>query len=216
MRGKEESEDYRYFPEPDLPVLHINLEKIKEIKNTIPLLPRQRKQVLIEQMKLPEHIADIITESKDFADYFDDTIKEINEPKLVANWLVTEVKAIMNEKAVSIQQFPIIPARTAQLLKLLIEQKITNLSAKEIFAAMLVSDKNPSEITRSKQLFIKEDDELLLSTVRQVIVENPDVVLKYKNGKTTVIGFLIGAVTKKLQGKVTAVKIKDTLIEQLK
>ncbi len=216
MRGKEESEDYRYFPEPDLPVLHIDSEKIEEIRETIPLLPWQRKQVLIEQMKLPEHIVDIITENKDFADYFDKTIQEINEPRLVANWLVTEVRAILNEKVLSIQQFPITPRRTAELLKLLKEQKITNLSAKEIFTEMVISDNSPSEIAQAKQLFIEEDNELLLTTVKQVIEENPDVVLKYKNGKTTVIGFLIGAVSKKMMGKVSAANIKDILVEQLK
>ncbi|MEO0084580.1 MAG: Asp-tRNA(Asn)/Glu-tRNA(Gln) amidotransferase subunit GatB, partial [candidate division WOR-3 bacterium] len=101
MRGKEESEDYRYFPEPDLPILAIKPEKIEAIRKTIPLLPAQRKRILVEEYNLAEHIAEIIVETKELADYFEETIKSCSNYKLVANWLVTEVKAVLKEKAIS-------------------------------------------------------------------------------------------------------------------
>jgi aspartyl-tRNA(Asn)/glutamyl-tRNA(Gln) amidotransferase subunit B len=216
MRGKEESEDYRYFPEPDLPLLQITQEKIDEMKKTIPLLPWQRKQILVEQMKLPVNIADIIAESKEFADYFENTLKYLDDPKLVANWLVSEVRAVLNQQSIPIQQFPISPQRTAELLKLLKKQKITNLSAKQVFAEMTITNKSAQEIAESKQLFIQEDDELLSQTVKQILEENQEIVLKYKNGKTTVLGYLIGAVSKKTQAKISATKIKETILKQLK
>jgi aspartyl-tRNA(Asn)/glutamyl-tRNA(Gln) amidotransferase subunit B len=215
MRGKEESEDYRYFPEPDLPVLVINRERIEEIKRTIPLLPKQRKAVLVEKYQIPSAIAEIIVESKDFADYFDMAISHCNNPKLVANWLATEVRAILNEKTISIKDFSISANELANLLNMLSENKITSPVAKIIFSEMVLTNKSAIEIADAKGLFASQDDQLLIKTVDEVLQENPEVVAKYKAGKTTVIGFLFGAVLKRTQGKFPPPKITEIILKYL-
>jgi len=215
MRGKEESEDYRYFPEPDLPVLVLNRENIDNIKNTLPLLPWQRKKNLKEKYNLSENIVNIILETKEFADYFDETIKLCDDAKLVANWLITEVKAVLNEKSISINEFNIIPKELADLLNLLRAQKITGTVAKEIFTDMVLTKKTAIEIVNEKGLYLSNDDSLLIKSIDEVLAENVDIVAKYKSGKTSVISFLIGAVLKKTQGKLTPQKIKDKILKKL-
>ncbi|MCX7785015.1 MAG: Asp-tRNA(Asn)/Glu-tRNA(Gln) amidotransferase subunit GatB [candidate division WOR-3 bacterium] len=215
MRGKEESEDYRYFPEPDLPVLVIEESEIESIKRSLPLMPWQRKAILLKDYNLPESIAEIIVETKEFADYFDAMLKEINDAQLVANWLVTEVRAVLNEKRIEIQEFSVTPHKLVQLLKMLKEEKISNRVAKDIFNEMIATNKSALEIVSSKDLTLVDDENLLFNAVREVLDENPDVVAKYKAGKTTVISYLIGQVQKKTKGKLKPQKIQEAIQKQL-
>ncbi|MEO0083034.1 MAG: Asp-tRNA(Asn)/Glu-tRNA(Gln) amidotransferase subunit GatB [candidate division WOR-3 bacterium] len=215
MRGKEESEDYRYFPEPDLPILAIKPEKIEAIRKTIPLLPAQRKRILVEEYNLPEHIAEIIVETKELADYFEQTIKSCHNYKLVANWLVTEVKAVLKEKAISIKDFRITPNDLADLLNMINDKQISGPVAKEIFAEMVETHKTAKEIVNAKNLFLIEDKELIDKIIDEVLSENTELVSKYKSGKVNVISFLIGLVVKKTQGKFSPTLIKERLTEKL-
>lgn len=215
MRGKEESEDYRYFPEPDLPVLEITKERIEEIKRQLPLLPKQRKAHLTEKLNIPDDIAEIITQTKAFADYFDQTIKYSSNPRLVANWIVTEVRAILNQKAITIEEFSISPEQLADLLNLLNQKKLSGNAAKQIFAEMVETQKTAQEIANSKGLFLIEDDELLNKAINEVIRENPEVVQKYKSGKTTVLSFLTGAVLRKTKDKYQPQKVNETILKYL-
>ncbi len=215
MRGKEESEDYRYFPEPDLPVLVISQSDIERIKKSLTLMPWQRKAILMSDYNLPESIVEIIVETKEFADYFDKVLQAINEPQLVANWMVTEVRAVLNEKGLEIQNFSIEPSELAELLKMLKAEKISNKVAKDIFSEMVSSGKSALDIVSSKDLTLIDDENLLFNVVKEVIDENPDVVVKYKAGKTTVISYLIGQVQKKTKGKLKPQKIQEAILKQL-
>jgi aspartyl-tRNA(Asn)/glutamyl-tRNA(Gln) amidotransferase subunit B len=216
MRGKEESEDYRYFPEPDLPVLVIKKEKIDTIKKMLPSLPLQRKIYLVEKLNLPQNIAEIIIETKEFADYFDATVKHCPNPKLVANWLTTEVRAILNEKAITIINFKLNPQQLADLLNMLNENKITGKVAKEIFTEMLTTENTAQEIASSKGLFLIQDDDVLIKAVAEILEKNQDVVTKYKEGKTTIVGYLVGLVTKKTEGKISPQKIMEEILKRLR
>jgi len=215
MRGKEESEDYRYFLEPDLPVLVISKERITTLFKTLPLLPQQRKNVLVEKFEIPNNIAEIIIESKEFADYFDAVMKYCPNYKLVANWLVTEVRSILNEKAITIKDFSISPNQLANLLNMLNENKITGPVAKDIFVEMMNCRKSAQEIAEATGLFLIEDDILLSKIVDEVLNENPDIVTKYKTGKTAVIGFLVGAVLRKTQGKFAPDKVSEMILKHI-
>lgn len=215
MRSKEESEDYRYFPEPDLPVMVITLQQIDSVRQTIPLLPKQRKEKLIKEIGLPENITEIIVETKEFANYYDETTQYCTNHKLVANWLVTEVRAILNQKVIPIQKFSITPQALAELLNLLNEQKITGKAAKEIFEEMTATNLSALHIAETRNLLLVEDVNLVDTIVKQVIQENPAIVEKYRQGKTSVIGFLTGQVLKKSHGKLAPQKIHQTLLKYL-
>ncbi|MBS4016483.1 MAG: Asp-tRNA(Asn)/Glu-tRNA(Gln) amidotransferase subunit GatB [Candidatus Latescibacteria bacterium] len=215
MRTKEESEDYRYFPEPDLPVMNITEKMINTIKSNLPLLPAQRKQQLIRQYQISPQIAEVIIETKEFADYYDATVKHCPNAKLVANWLTTEVRAVLNQQIISINDFKIKPQQLAQLLNLLSENKITGKNAKQIFEQMVTTNKSAQEIAKTQNLLSIEDDALLTNIAQEVIRENPDIVTKYRQGKTSVIGYLTGLVVKKSQGKLNPQKITRTLQQYL-
>lgn len=193
----------------------ISKKQIKTIKENLPLLPAERKNYLIENYNLPGNIAEILTETREFADYFDQTLKLCSNPKLVANWLTTEVRSILNEKVITINDFTITPAHIAELLNLIDSNKITGKNAKEIFSAMLNTKKSAMEIATEQGLFLIEDESLLLKAVEQTLSENPDVVAKYNQGKITVIGFLTGIVLKKTQGKFQPKKVTEILIQHL-
>ncbi|MEO0072122.1 MAG: Asp-tRNA(Asn)/Glu-tRNA(Gln) amidotransferase subunit GatB [candidate division WOR-3 bacterium] len=201
MRSKEESEDYRYFPEPDLPPLVLSQTFIDEVRKEIPLLPQARRQLLISKYQLDKNLVEIITEDKKFADYFDDVVKYCSKAQLVANWLVTEVRGILNTRNIAITEFPISSDVLAELLVMLDKQEITSKAAKIIFEEMLNSKKRPREIAEEKGLLISFDEERLMTIIKETLKENPDVVEKYRKGKTTVLGFLIGEVLRKVQGR---------------
>ncbi|MEO0075789.1 MAG: Asp-tRNA(Asn)/Glu-tRNA(Gln) amidotransferase subunit GatB [candidate division WOR-3 bacterium] len=215
MRSKEESEDYRYFPEPDLPVLIITESQIEKIKHSLPMLPHERKKKLIEQYHLTPALAEIITESKELADYYEQVVKLCNHPKIIANWITTEVKAVLNEKNISIQEFPITSAQFAELINLLADEKITSKAAKDIFQIMLTSGKSALAIAQSQNLLIVKDYETLNQIIEQVISENPEIVDKYHKGKNTVLGFLVGLVIKKTQGRFNPQEITQLLKRRL-
>lgn len=215
MRGKEESEDYRYFPEPDLPVMIASQARISKVKSDIPILPLERKFKLIQKYDLPSQIAEIIVETKEFADYFDTTLKYCNNPKLIANWLTTEVRAVLNEKKITINEFTITPSQLAELLNILNENKITGKAAKEIFEEMVATNQNAIQIAKTRNLLLVDCEQLLDKIVKEVLQENPEIVTKFKNGKTSVIGFLTGLVVKKSQGKLEVQKIIKSLQKYL-
>ncbi|MCX8014976.1 MAG: Asp-tRNA(Asn)/Glu-tRNA(Gln) amidotransferase GatCAB subunit B, partial [candidate division WOR-3 bacterium] len=181
----------------------------------LPMLPHERKKQLIEQYQLTPALAEIITENKELADYFDQVVKHCPHPKTIANWLSTEVKAVLNEKNISIQEFSISPAQLAELLNLWSDQKITSKAAKDIFQIMLTTGKSALMIAQSQNLMTIEDRESLNQIIEQVIAENPDIVDKYHKGKTTVLGFLVGLVIKKTQGKYNPQEITNLLQERL-
>jgi aspartyl-tRNA(Asn)/glutamyl-tRNA(Gln) amidotransferase subunit B len=215
MRSKEESEDYRYFPEPDLPVMTISEQLINKTKSELPLLPAQRKQYLIQTYNISSQIAEIIIQTKEFADYFDATVKHCSNAKLVANWLLTEVRAVLNQQNIPITDFTIAPPQLAELLNMLNENKITGKNAKQIFEQMVTTDKSAQEIAKTQNLLTIEDDTLLNQIVQEVVRENPDIVKKYRQGKTSVIGYLTGLVLKKSQGKLNPEKINQTIKKYL-
>jgi aspartyl-tRNA(Asn)/glutamyl-tRNA(Gln) amidotransferase subunit B len=216
MRSKEESEDYRYFPEPDLPPLILKEEIIEEIKKELPLLPKERKKILVTQYKIPEDLAEIIIETKEFADYFDETLKYCSNPQLVANWLTTEVRGVLNAQNISIGEFSITPRSLAELLEMLERHEITTKAGKIIFQEMINTSKGARKIAEEKALLVSEDEDALMKVAKETLIENPEVVEKYKRGKTTVVGFLVGEVLKKTKGQFLPQRVSELIIKLLK
>jgi len=215
MRSKETAEDYRYFPEPDLPVLVITPEEVERIRVSLPELPAARIQRYVTDFRLPEDDARTIVADRGFAAYYEDILATCNEPKLAANWLITEVAARLHEQSVPIGQFRVRPAQLAELLNMVKANKITGKAAKEVFAEMGERGGSPAAIVQAKGLALVDDSDLLAKTVEEVIATETDLVAKYRAGKTAVLSALVGAVMKKCRGKFPPQKVNELLLKRL-
>jgi aspartyl-tRNA(Asn)/glutamyl-tRNA(Gln) amidotransferase subunit B len=202
MRTKEEAEDYRYFPDPDLPPVVLTDEYIESLKRKLPELPYQKYKRFIEQYNLPKYDASILTESRELADYFEEAVKHYKgDPKKVSNWIMSEVLRYLNETNKEITDFTVKPYQIAELLRLMDENKINIKIAKTIFPEMIQTGKDASKIVEERGLIQVSDERQIEEICKLVLQENPAEVEKYKSGKTNVIGFLVGQVMKKSQGK---------------
>ncbi len=211
MRGKEESEDYRYFPEPDLPPLVIRKEEIEEIKRSLPELPHQKRERFLKEYKLPNNLISVLVEEKGLADYYEEVVREIREPKLVANWIVTEMKRVMREKGMGLKGFPISPKSLAELLGFVKGNRISRIKAKEVFYKMADTGKGAKEIIEEKGWELQRDKGEVLKIAEEVIKRHPEIVEKYRKGKTTVIGFLIGEGMRLSKGKFDPKELKKAI-----
>jgi len=202
MRTKEEAEDYRYFPDPDLPPVVLTDEYVESLKRKLPELPYQKYKRFIEQYNLPKYDASILTESRELADYFEEAVKYYKgDPKKVSNWIMSEVLRYLNETNKEITDFTVKPYQIAELLRLMDENKINIKIAKTIFPEMIQTGKDASKIVEERGLIQVSDEGQIEEICKLVLQENPAEVEKYKSGKTNVIGFLVGQVMKKSQGK---------------
>uniref|UniRef100_A0A7C6E9K3 Aspartyl/glutamyl-tRNA(Asn/Gln) amidotransferase subunit B n=1 Tax=candidate division WOR-3 bacterium TaxID=2052148 RepID=A0A7C6E9K3_UNCW3 len=216
MRSKEESEDYRYFPEPDLPPLLITQEEIARIKKELPILPEKRKQYFIQKLGLKPADAEILISEKSLADYYEECLKHIPDmPQPLANWIITEIFGILNEKKITINELGIKPPSIAKLLSMVRNGEITGKVAKEVFTVMVKTKDEPDKIVAELGVGIVDDENLLNSIVDEVLKTNLEVVEKYKRGKTTVISFLVGEVMKKTKGKFLPQKVNKIILQKL-
>ncbi len=215
MRVKEEAHDYRYFPDPDLVRLEIAEDYVRQLKKMLPELPAVRRQRFMDQYGLPEYDAEILTSSRELADYYEQTVKIINDAKLVSNWVLGDVLRVLNDKKIEIKEFPISEIRFAELLKLIREGKISSSAAKKVFDVLLTSDKSADVIVKEMGLIQVSDDSAIESMVKEVLAEYPDEVNAYKNGKTGLIGFFVGQVMRKSAGKANPKIVNSILLRLL-
>ncbi len=216
QRMKEEAEDYRYFPEPDLPPLLIKEEEIAEIKNTIPELPAQKRGRFIRDYNLSEKEAVILTREREIADYYEELVKFLPDYKLTASWVINEVARILNEENISIVHFKISPQSLSELLILLKESRITQRVAKDVFFKMAKEGRSAKEIVKEEGLEKVADISELAGIVKEVIINNPSVVESYKKGKETVLTFLIGQVMKRSKGRFPPELVKEKILEHIR
>lgn len=194
MRSKEEAEDYRYFPEPDLVSLVLEEPWVEGLRDGLPELPHQKRQRFIREYSLPEYDAEVLTSSKALASYFEQCVKATSNPKLVSNWIMTEVLGILREKKLRIEAFPVSPGEVSKLLALISQESISLKVAKEVFREMVETQRDPLNIVTERGLFQLVDRDELGKIVTKVLTENPEIVSKYKKGKTKVFSFLVGEV----------------------
>lgn len=201
MRGKEEANDYRYFPEPDLVPLEINEEWKNEIKEELPELPAVRKKRFIKDYELPEYDADVLTDSRELADLFEECVTEYKDPKEVSNWIMGEFLRLVNEEKMEVADTKITGPLLGKMLKMMEEDVISSKIAKTVFEEMFYTGKDPEEIVEEKGLKQISDEDKLESLVEQIIEDNPDVIEDIRNGKDKAIGYLVGQVMKETKGK---------------
>lgn len=216
MRSKEESHDYRYFPEPDLVVLNVGKNWIEEIKKNLPELPEVRKNRFIQQYKIPEYDAELLTTEKNLADYYENSVKIYPNPKTVSNWVMGEVLRELKERKISVSEFKITPEKLANLLKPIDSGLISGTIAKQVFVEMAETGKSAEKIIQEKGLVQVTDTKELESVIELVLKENPQEVEKYRSGKERVFGFFVGEVMKKTKGKANPALVNQILKEKLK
>lgn len=215
MRSKEDAQDYRYFPDPDLVPIIISDEWLEEIKNKQPEFREEKKARYQKEYGLPEYDADILTGTKKLADIFEETIALNANPKKVSNWLMVETMRLLKEKEMDAEDITFSAANLAKLIQLTDSQAINSTVAKEVFEKIFEEDIDPDKYVEEKGLKTVNDEGALRATIEQVIADNPQSVEDYRNGKEKAIGFLVGQTMKAMKGKANPGMVNQILKELL-
>ncbi|MDD6743265.1 Asp-tRNA(Asn)/Glu-tRNA(Gln) amidotransferase subunit GatB [Roseburia sp. MUC/MUC-530-WT-4D] len=215
MRSKEDAQDYRYFPEPDLVPIVISDEWIEEVRKK---QPEFRSEKLIRYKKeydIPEYDAQIITASKHMADIFEATTELCGKPKKVSNWLMVETMRLLKENEMDAQDLKFSPKNLAELIELTEAGTINSTVAKEVFEEIFYHDVDPKQYVEEKGLKTVNDEGALRTTIEQIIADNPQSVADYHNGKEKAIGYLVGQTMKAMKGKANPAMVNQILKELL-
>lgn len=215
MRSKEEAHDYRYFPEPDLVFLDIDDEWIEKERGNLPELPLERADRFVRDYGIPRYDAQVLTQEKSVADYFEEVVKEFGDPKMVSNWIMSEFLHHLNEDKIDIYESRVKPNMLASMLRLIKDGTISGKIGKTVFQEMYETGKSPEEIIEEKGLVQIKDEGFIEEIIDKVLAENPDVVEKYRAGKKGVIGFFVGQVMKETRGKANPEIVNKILREKL-
>lgn len=214
-REKEEAQDYRYFPEPDLVPLRVDEAWITRIRADLPELPDARRRRYQEVYGLPEHDARLVTATRPMAHFFEETVRLFAQPKIVSNWLVGDVAAYLNAAGREIDDVPMRPAHLADLLRLIDSGTLSGRSAKDVLEEMLRTGRAAGEIVRERGMVQISDEGLLRRLVDEVIAEQPGPVGDVRAGKERAMAFLVGQVMKKTQGRANPDMVNRILRERL-
>lgn len=214
MRSKEEAHDYRYFPDPDLLPLTIESKWVEEIKQTLPELPDQKKHRFMRDYGLSAYDASVLISERSRADYFEEAAAGRNA-KMVANWVLNELLGILNKDGKELKDSPVAATQLGALTGLIGDNTISGKIAKDVFAEMYATGKDPAVIVDEKGLKQVTDTGAIEKIVDEVLAENPDNVAAYKGGKDKLFGFFVGAVMKKSQGKANPDIVNELLKKKL-
>ena len=215
MRSKEEAHDYRYFPDPDLVPLVIDDEWIDRVRGDLPELPDERKQRFVSEYGLPEYDAELLTGSKETADYFEECLKRFDQPKPVSNWIMGSLTALLNAEGLPIEQSPVSAENLAGLLTLVDEDVISGKIAKTVFEEMAKTGKPAKAIVEEKGLVQVTDTGAIEEVVAKVIAANPEEREAYKGGKKKLFGFFMGQVMRETRGKASPQAVTEILRKKL-
>jgi aspartyl-tRNA(Asn)/glutamyl-tRNA(Gln) amidotransferase subunit B len=211
MRSKEEANDYRYFPCPDLLPVVISDKELMEIKENLPELPEEKENRYIKEIGLDESEAKIISSSKTMANMFEDASSKTNNTKLVANWLVGDISALLNKDNIEIDESNLSAENFGKLIERISDNTISGKIAKSVLDEIWENGSDVDQIIESKGLVQIQDESLLEEIANKVIESNPDQVSAYKNGKDKLFGFFVGQVMKETQGKANPKSVNEIL-----
>ena len=215
MRSKEDAQDYRYFPEPDLVPVVISDEWLDEIRAKQPEFCDEKRVRYKEEFGIPDYDINIITSEKRMADLFEETIALGCRPKEVSNWLMVETMRLLKEKEMDASDISFSPEHLAALIGLVDQGKINRTVAKEVFEIMFDEDMDPAVYVEEKGLCMVQDEGALRTTIEEIVNNNPQSVEDYKNGKKKAIGFLVGQTMKAMKGKADPASVNQMLKELL-
>src|SRR5216684_2528649 len=211
MRSKEKAHDYRYFPEPDLLPVHISSAWREEVRRTLPELPEAKRARFASSYAVTPYDAEVLTNTRALADYFESVVKAGAPGKAAANWMQTELLRGLKDSAKEIDASPVLPAALAELVKLVESGKITGAIGKKVFAAMFESGRGAAEIVAAEGLGAQVSDSAIEEAAREVIAKNPDNVAKFKSGNEGVFKFFVGQVMKATRGQANPQAVNDIL-----
>lgn len=204
LRSKEEAHDYRYFPEPDLVPIVLEPAYIEKIKSELPELPEAKKQRYIDEYKLPEYDAGVLTTTGVTARFFEEAVALYNEPKQISNWMMVEIPPLLKENELSMENISIAPVQLVELLKLVKNNEISGNTGKEVLKEMFCTGKNPGDIVKEKGLAQMSDTGELEAIIEKIVSDNPKSVEDIGAGNEKAYGFLTGQVMKATKGKANA------------
>jgi aspartyl-tRNA(Asn)/glutamyl-tRNA(Gln) amidotransferase subunit B len=211
MRSKEAAHDYRYFPEPDLPPVVVNAERVDAVRRAMPELPDARRRRFVEQLALPEQDARQLTLSLTTADYFEQAVEAGGRPKMVSNWMMGELARALNESGKDLAASPVSPTRLAGLLQLIDRGTISGAMAKGVFETMFASGREAAGIVEAEGLTQIDDESHIRDQITAVLTGNSDAVGQYRGGKASAFGFLVGQVMKATAGKANPKRVNELL-----
>lgn len=215
MRSKEDAQDYRYFPDPDLVPVYISDEWLEQIRLRQPEFREAKMARYKEEFDIPEYDIGIITDSKHMADLFEETVAICKQPKKVSNWLMGETLRLLKEKNMDPEDIRFAPGNLAKLIGLVDAKAINSSVAKEVFEVMFEEDVDPEKYVEEKGLKTVNDERALRKTIEEIIAANPQSVEDYHNGKDRAIGFLVGQTMKAMKGKADPAMVNQILKELL-
>jgi aspartyl-tRNA(Asn)/glutamyl-tRNA(Gln) amidotransferase subunit B len=215
MRSKEEAQDYRYFPEADIPPVIIDEEWIEDIRQSLPELPEAKKNRYIQEYGIPSYDADLITSSKVLSEFFEEACSKSTNVKAISNWIMGDLLRILKERNMEVEDIPFSPEYLAKMVELIDKGTISGTIAKKVFEKMFDSGKDPEVIVKEEGLEVVTDEGVLLELVRKIIQNNPGSVEDYKGGKKKALGFLVGQAMKETKGKADPQLVNKLLLKEL-
>ena len=215
MRDKEDAQDYRYFPDPDLVAIRLSEEYITNIKNSLPELPESRKQRYLEEYKLSEKDANLITSSKYLSDLFEQATAICNNAKAVNNWIISDISRILNETEMEPIQIPFDSNQLGKLVVLIDKGTISSSIGKKILVELFENPRDPEEIIKEKGWIQISDEGAIKEVVLKVLELNPQSIADYKGGKDKALGFLVGQAMRETKGKANPQMLNKMFLEEL-
>ena len=215
MRSKEDAQDYKYFPEPDLPPIEISDARIQEIRESMPELPEQKKQRYREKLGLPEYDTEILTGNMAFVTLFEETVKLCDSPKDVANWIMGEVMKLLNDSGTLPEDMKLAPASLASVIQMVKSGKINRGTGKTVLEKVFTDGVDPESYVKENNLAQITDLSAIRPVLEEVIAANEKSVSEYKAGKTQAMGYIMGQAMRALKGKAPAQEVQKMLHELL-
>ena len=216
MRSKEEANDYRYFPDPDLLPLEVTEAFIEQTRAVLPELPVAMRQRFVQEYGLPAYDAGVLTASRETAAYFEEAARELGgEAKLVANWVMGDLSATLNREGLEIGHSRISSAQLAGLLKRIQDNTISGKIAKEVFAAMWAGEGDADAVIEARGLKQISDVGAIEKAIDDILAANPAQVAEYRSGKEKVFGFFVGQAMKATKGKANPAQVNEILKKKL-
>ena len=211
MRSKEESDDYRYFPDPNLPPISLTQHYIDDIREHMPELPDARKKRYVKEMGMSEYDASVLVADKAVSDYFESAAKGAKNHKMTANWIIDELFGRMNKTGITIDETSVTPENLSELINLIEDDTISGKIAKDVFDIMFETGKDPEAIVQEKGWKQVSDESEITSVIVRILQSNMDSVQKYHAGKDKLLGFFVGQIMKEMKGKANP-KVANALL----
>ena len=215
MRKKTDAVDYKYYTEANIMPIKLSDAFINKAISLVPELPDARFNRYVNDLKLSDYDAKQLINSKLVADYYEEVLKDYNDPKITANWILGDVYSYLNKNNLTISNFKLSPLNLAKLLKLLKDGKISSKQGKEVFNIIIETNEDPESIAKAKGMVQESDEGLIMEYINEVLTDNPQAIATYKSGRDNILGFLVGQVMKKSKGKANPAITSKLLKEEI-